>query len=56
MNKNTMIVIVVIVIAVIAISYFNRGHNKSENMFTEAGHEMSHELDEIGDNIKDRNN
>ena len=56
MNKNTMIVIVVIVMVVVAISYFNRGHDKSQNPLTEAGQEIGHELDEIGDNIKDRNN
>ncbi len=57
MNKNTMITIVVIVIAVVAVSYFNREHHdKSPNSLTEAGHEIGHELDEMGDDLKNKRN
>jgi uncharacterized membrane protein len=50
MNKNILISIIVIAIAMIAASsYFNHDH---ENSLNEFGHEIGHELDEIGDNIK----
>lgn len=51
-----MITVVVIVVAVLVVSYFNNGHDKSQNPLTEVGRELGHELDEIGDNIKDRKN
>lgn len=57
MNQNTMITIVVIVMAVLAISYFNRDrHDKSPNSLSEAGREIGHEIDEMGDDLKDRRN
>ena len=55
MNKNTMIVIVVIALTVVAVAYFN-SERDTTNPVTEFGHEIGHELDEMGDNMKKKSN
>jgi uncharacterized protein YxeA len=50
MNKNILISIIIVAIAIIVTSYFF--NHEQENSLNEFGHEIGHELDEIGDNIK----